>query len=77
MAVGATLGAVAALLYGVISQHSPSATVHHPAPSFESFFLGFSSMLFSLGGGSNFPTIQHDMRHREKFSYSVVAAFTC
>ncbi|XP_065353885.1 uncharacterized protein LOC135948501 [Cloeon dipterum] len=41
----------------------------------KSFFLGFGVIIFSFGGASTFPTIQNDMREREKFPLSVVIAF--
>jgi len=41
----------------------------------KSFFLGFGVIIFSFGGASTFPTIQNDMRQRDKFPLSVIAAF--
>lgn len=45
-------------------------------PTFVSFSLSFSTILFAFGGGSVFPTIQNDMKDRSQFWKSVVIAFT-
>ena len=45
-------------------------------PSISSFFLGFSTILFSFGGASTFPTIQNDMTDKAKFKWSIVIAFS-
>ncbi|ROT80809.1 hypothetical protein C7M84_000446 [Penaeus vannamei] len=50
-------------------------TPHFPSPTFSSFFLGFGSILFALGGASIFPTVQNDMRDRSQFGSSVIVAF--
>ncbi|XP_042857114.1 amino acid transporter AVT1J-like [Penaeus japonicus] len=46
------------------------------SPTFTSFFLGFGTIVFSLGGAATFPTVQNDMKERSKFVYSVAIAFT-
>ena len=43
--------------------------------TFRSFFLGFGTILFSFGGAATFPTIQNDMKNRNKFHVSVAVAF--
>ncbi|XP_063591326.1 uncharacterized protein LOC134768430 [Penaeus indicus] len=45
------------------------------SPTFTSFFLGFGTIVFSLGGAATFPTVQNDMQERSKFVYSVAIAF--
>lgn len=63
----------------VIVEVSLQRDTHDPpdyaAPTFGSFFLGFGSILFALGGASIFPTVQNDMKNRGEFSSSVVITF--
>ena len=75
-AVAASVGTLVILIYE-IGRKSPSVTPIHPVPTFKGLTLGFSSILFSLGGASTFPTIQNDMKNRDRFAHSVVIAFTC
>ena len=78
MSVGATLATIIAAIV-VIVQIIIEAKDHTPEytpPTFKSFFLGFGSIIFSLGGASTFPTIQNDMLHRNKFSSCVIIAMS-
>ncbi|KAL0280259.1 UNVERIFIED_CONTAM: hypothetical protein PYX00_001604 [Menopon gallinae] len=43
---------------------------------FRDFFLAFGTILFAFGGASTFPTIQNDMEEKDKFSKSVLIAFS-
>uniref|UniRef100_A0A1I7T4M3 Aa_trans domain-containing protein n=1 Tax=Caenorhabditis tropicalis TaxID=1561998 RepID=A0A1I7T4M3_9PELO len=47
-------------------------------PKFEikNLFLSMGTLLFSVGGHSAFPTIQHDMKQPREFTKSVFLAFT-
>lgn len=60
----------------IIEGSTQNFPVNYPKPTFKSFFVGFGSILFSLGGASTFPTIQNDMEDRSEFSKSVSIAFT-
>ncbi|RWS29794.1 amino acid transporter ANT1-like protein, partial [Leptotrombidium deliense] len=51
-----------------------SQAVHSP-PTFNSFLLGFSTMLFAYGGSCALPTFQNDMRRREQFPSAVTLGF--
>lgn len=50
--------------------------VRHEIHGFHDFFLAFGTLLFAFGGASTFPTIQNDMEDKNKFSKSVMIAFT-
>ena len=47
----------------------------HTSPTFETLFLGMSSLLFSFGGASSFPTIQNDMADRKQFGRSITYGY--
>lgn len=53
-----------------------SQPVKHKTHDFYDFFLSFGTLLFAFGGASTFPTIQNDMEKKEKFSSSVLIAFS-
>lgn len=55
---------------------SNTAPVKHTTHGFHDFFLAFGTLLFAFGGASTFPTIQNDMEKKEKFSTSVIIAFS-
>lgn len=50
--------------------------VRHKVHGFYDFFLSFGTLLFAFGGASTFPTIQNDMDNKNKFSTSVMIAFS-
>lgn len=60
----------------VIDGLNRSEPVKHKVHDFYDFFLSFGTLLFAFGGASTFPTIQNDMEKKDKFSTSVVIAFT-
>ncbi|KAG0724216.1 Amino acid transporter AVT1C [Chionoecetes opilio] len=82
LAVFATVVAVVVIvvqiLIGEDNTGSPTPTLPpvYPNPTVATFALGFGSILFAFGGAAVFPTIQNDMRNREKFWKSVVLGFT-
>ena len=45
--------------------------------TFTDFFLAFGAIMFSYGGASTFPTIQHDMKEPKKFKYAVIITYIC
>lgn len=53
-----------------------SQPVRHRVHDFYDFFLSFGTLLFAFGGASTFPTIQNDMENKNKFSTSVIIAFS-
>lgn len=79
VAVGAivtSIGGIILLMVVIIKdskQHLPHAK--YDAPSFESFFLGFGTIVFAFGGAAAFPTFQNDMKDKTKFSYAVIIGF--
>ena len=78
VSIGATLTTVIAvviIIWQVISEAESQPRPMYPKPTFKSFFLGFGSILFTLGGASTFPTIQNDMQDRRNFTLSVTIAF--
>ncbi|XP_063862619.1 uncharacterized protein LOC135101984 [Scylla paramamosain] len=74
-AMTATLLACLVVVVEVVLEKGEHDPPEFPAPTFNSFFLGFSSILFALGGSSIFPTIQNDMKNRAQFPESVVITF--
>ena len=48
----------------------------HGEFSFDGLCLAFGTILFSFGGATQFPSIQNDMKQRDKFPIAVFAAFT-
>ncbi|XP_047493369.1 amino acid transporter AVT1J-like [Penaeus chinensis] len=75
LAMAATFLACLVVMVKVVLQADASGPPLYTAPTFGSFFLGFGSILFALGGASIFPTVQNDMRDRAQFSSSVIVAF--
>ncbi|XP_059471232.1 uncharacterized protein LOC132194139 [Neocloeon triangulifer] len=79
--VGALLTTLTTCIIATVESINDAATGLLPPPDTsvtltpKSFFLGFGVIIFSFGGASTFPTIQNDMRHREKFPISVMVAF--
>lgn len=49
--------------------------VSYPEFSWTNLFLAYGTMVFSYGGHSAFPTIQHDMKRPSQFSKSVVVSY--
>ncbi|CAB3398185.1 unnamed protein product [Caenorhabditis bovis] len=47
-----------------------------PPYSLKNMFLAMGTFLFSVGGHSAFPTIQHDMKDPKQFTYSTFLAFS-
>jgi len=50
--------------------------VRYDPPTVGGTFKAFSTIMFAFAGASTFPTIQADMKERDKFSYSAVIACT-
>lgn len=48
---------------------------HDPKFKITNYFLGLGTLLFSYGGHSAFPTIQHDMKRPSDFTKSAIMAF--
>lgn len=80
IAVGATVATAIAcgfLIAAIVSYSStnlPSKVTHTPI-DVKSFALAFGTILFSFGGASAFPTIQHDMGVTTDFPRAVFLGF--
>ena len=78
IAVGALLSTMAACTLVVINCVMQGLTmevdVNYPQPSIQGSFEAFASIMFAYAGASTFPTIQADMKDREKFIYSAIIA---
>ncbi|KAI4470291.1 hypothetical protein MML48_1g04680 [Holotrichia oblita] len=71
--------AVACILFFsqiIIDGITLKTVVPHRTHDFHDFFLAFGTLLFAFGGASTFPTIQNDMQEKDKFSISVIIAFS-
>lgn len=77
IAVVATGGSILVIIINVAMDTSMFPDPQHPNPDFESFALGFATILFTLGGASIFPTLQNDMQNRNDWWKSVVIGFVC
>ncbi len=77
-AVGATLATASAVILifaNLMTEVSDASSAPRNAPTFTSFSLAFSTMLFAYGGTSAFPTIQADMKKPQKFPKAVLIAY--
>ena len=52
----------------------PACEVYHPAPTVSGTFKAFASIMFAFAGASTFPTIQADMKQKEKFNIAAYIA---
>ncbi len=59
---------------GASPDSADPAGVVYPMPTAEGSFKAFGSIMFAFAGASTFPTIQADMREREKFNVSAIIA---
>ena len=73
--VSTSLASILLLVQILMDMPSDMSTVTHRAPSFQSFFLAFGTMLFAFGGLAIFPSIQNDMREPKRFGVSVLGGF--
>nr|XP_053633317.1 uncharacterized protein LOC128689205 [Cherax quadricarinatus] len=74
-AMSSTLVACLVVIVEVILERNDHEPPVYTTPSFHTFFLGFGSILFALGGASIFPTVQNDMRDKAQFPQSIVITF--
>jgi len=81
IAVGALLTTVTACVLIVVRSMMDAEELSnaglqtvYPSPSAYGTLKAFGSVMFAFAGASTFPTIQADMRKREKFNISAVAA---
>ncbi|RWS09375.1 amino acid transporter ANT1-like protein [Dinothrombium tinctorium] len=65
------------LIVAVIVMQSPEKIemATHSIPTFNSFLLGFSTMLFAFGGICALPTFQNDMKNKQQFPVAVIIGF--
>ena len=52
----------------------PSCDISYPAPTISGTFKAFASVMFAFAGASTFPTIQADMKQKEKFNMAAYIA---
>jgi len=81
IAVGALLTTVTACALIVVQavmdyQKAGVGAVSYPPPTVMGSFKAFASVMFAFAGASTFPTIQADMKERDKFHISAIIACT-
>ena len=68
--------ACAVILIGMALEFPPSSVVTTSWAAVPAHFLqGFGAILFSFGGASAFPTIQHDMKSPSRFPHATIMTF--
>jgi vesicular inhibitory amino acid transporter len=77
IAVGAMAftGIACSFIFTETLRQIPAELPAGSAVTFESFFVGFGTILFCFGGGVMFPTIQTDMIQPGLFYKSVIIAY--
>ena len=76
LAMFTTSAAVVLILLGSSLDYDVCHKVQHePKFRITNYFLGLGTLLFSYGGHSAFPTIQHDMKKPSDFTKSSIMAF--
>ncbi|XP_042856751.1 uncharacterized protein LOC122243308 [Penaeus japonicus] len=73
LAMGATFLACIVVMVKVVLEKPAYGPPIYNSPTFSSFFLGFGSILFALGGASIFPTVQNDMRDGDETQADMVS----
>ncbi|CAI5450174.1 unnamed protein product [Caenorhabditis angaria] len=77
IAMMTTSAAVIMIIVGsIIDLPTCSPIKQMPPFTITNIFLAMGTFLFSVGGHSAFPTIQHDMKHPKEFTKSVALAFS-
>lgn len=78
IAVGALLTTVAAcamiVVQSIIDGAALEGPVDFPPPTLQGTFKAFGSIMFAFAGASTFPTIQADMKKRERFNIAAIVA---
>ena len=59
--------------HNISNQLSP-CNVEYPSPTLPGTFKAFASIMFAFAGASTFPTIQADMKEKEKFNMAAYIA---
>ena len=75
LAVISTFLAIGIIIYQLIAVNMTKSVDRDRPLGIETFSLGFSTILFSFGGASAFPTLQNDMENRNEWWKSVTIAF--
>ncbi|CAI2354364.1 unnamed protein product [Caenorhabditis sp. 36 PRJEB53466] len=77
IAMMTTSAAVILIITGSIIDWPTCSNIKQMPPfRITNLFLSMGTLLFSVGGHSAFPTIQHDMKQPKEFTKSVMLAFT-
>ena len=58
------------------AEEDPTYEVTYDPPTLMGTFKAFASIMFAFAGASTFPTIQADMKERDKFTISAIIACT-
>ena len=58
------------------AEKDPTYEVAYDPPTLMGTFKAFASIMFAFAGASTFPTIQADVKQKDKFSISAVIACT-
>ena len=74
--LGSTMVAGICIITKLIQTHDPDDTPPSSDITFQHFFVAFASILFAFGGAPQYPTIQNDMKQREKFPLAVTISFS-
>ena len=78
IAVGALMSTVCActliVIQAALDYNEREDEVTYPEPTVMGTFKAFGSVMYAYAGASTFPTIQADMKKRDKFNIAAVAA---
>jgi vesicular inhibitory amino acid transporter len=76
--MASTVFAVIFICIGIYFDYTECAvTREFPKFSLVGYMVALGTILFTLGGTSTFPTIQHDMRRPTDFTKSALLGFGC
>lgn len=78
IAVFAMLGTAisSALIIGLDISDFPNQTPIYHSPTWNSFFTGIGTIMFSVAGAAALPTFQNDMKNKGHFTYAAILGFS-
>lgn len=77
-AIGTTSIAVVLVIWEITNdlvENLESDDIQYSTPTIKTYFLAFGTVMFAYGGTAGFPTFQNDMKHKNKFKYSLILGF--
>ena len=78
IAVGALFTTLCActliVIQSILDHKEREEEVRYPEPTMMGTFKAFGTVMYAYAGASTFPTIQADMKKREKFNIAAVSA---